>query len=89
MGSSSGHVKRKTITLVFASSPLSTHGGAVSGGSWVRAPRSGQMKDHKIGICCVRDKHSDLRSKSKNWFVRNQDNVSEWNDKFICGLLFQ
>jgi len=57
-------VKRKTIKLAFAASPLSTHGGAVSGGSWVRAPRSSQIKDHKIGICCFPDKHSGVRAKT-------------------------
>jgi len=26
---------------------------------------------------------------SKDWFARNQDNVSEWSDMYIRGLLFQ
>jgi hypothetical protein len=30
-----------------------------------------------------------LRRKSKDWLDRNQDNVSEWNDMSISGLLFQ
>jgi hypothetical protein len=30
-----------------------------------------------------------LRSKSKDWLARNQNNVSEWSDMFTHGLLFQ
>ena len=52
-------------------------------------PRSGQTKDYEIGICCFSAKHTALRRKSKDWLARNQDNVSEWGDMFICGLLFQ
>jgi hypothetical protein len=52
-------------------------------------PRSGQAKDYKIGICCFSAKHAALRRKSKDWLSRNQDNVSEWSDMFICRLLFQ
>ena len=52
-------------------------------------PRSDQTKDYKIGICCFSAKHEALRRKSKDWLVRNQDNVSEWGDMSICGLLFQ
>ena len=51
-------------------------------------PRSGQTKDYKIGICCFTAKYAALRRKSKDWLVRNQDNVSEWGDMSI-GLLFQ
>ena len=51
--------------------------------------RSGQTKDFKIGICCFSTKHAGLRRKSKDWLARNQNNVSEWNDMFIRGLLFQ
>ena len=40
-------------------------------------PRSGQIKDYKIGICCFSAKHAALRRKSKDWLARNQDNVSE------------
>jgi hypothetical protein len=39
--------------------------------------RSGQTKDHEIGICCFSAKHVAIRRKSKDWFARNQDNVSE------------
>ena len=52
-------------------------------------PRSGQAKDYKIGICCFSAKHAALRSKSTDWLVRIQDNVSEWGDMSIRGLLFQ
>ena len=50
---------------------------------------SGQTKDYKIGICCFSAKHAALRRKSKDWFIRNQDNVSEWGNMSIRGLLFQ
>ena len=52
-------------------------------------PWSGQMKDHKIGICCFSTKHAALRRKSKDWLARNKNNVSEWSDMPIRGLLFQ
>ena len=52
-------------------------------------PRSGQTKDDKIGICCFFAKHVALRRKNKDWLPRNQDNVSEWGDISIRGLLFQ
>jgi hypothetical protein len=41
-------------------------------------PQLGQTKDYKIGICCFFAKQAALRSKSKDWLARNQDNVSEW-----------
>jgi hypothetical protein len=43
-------------------------------------PWSTQTKDYRIGICCFFSKHAALRSKSKNWVARNQNNVSEWGD---------
>ena len=52
-------------------------------------PRSGQTKDIEIGICFFSAKHTALRRKSKDWVARNQDNVSEWGDMSIWGLLFQ
>ena len=51
--------------------------------------RSGQTTDYKIGICCFFTKHVALRRKSKDWVVRYQDNVLEWDDMSIHGLLFQ
>ena len=50
---------------------------------------SGRSKDYKIGICCFSAKHAALRRKSKDWLARNQDNVSEWGDMSIRGLLLQ
>jgi hypothetical protein len=41
-------------------------------------PRSGQTKDYNIGICYFSAKHAALRSKGKDWLVRNQNNVSDW-----------
>jgi hypothetical protein len=52
-------------------------------------PRSGQTKDNKIGICCFSAKHVALRRKSKDRLTQNQDNVFEWGDMSIRGLLFQ
>ena len=52
-------------------------------------PRSGQTKDYNIGSCSFSAKHAALRSKSKDWLARNQDNVSEWSNMFHRGLLFQ
>jgi len=37
--------------------------------------RSGPTKDYKLGICCFFAKHAVLRSKSKDWLARNQNNV--------------
>jgi hypothetical protein len=52
-------------------------------------PWLGQIKDYEIGICCFSTKHAALRSKSKDWLARNQNNVFEWNGMSIRGLLFQ
>ena len=49
----------------------------------------GQTKDYKIGICCFSAKQAALSRKSKDWLDRNQNNVSEWRDISLCGLLFQ
>jgi hypothetical protein len=51
-------------------------------------PRSAQTKDYNIGICCFSAKHTALRRKNEDWLVRNRDNVSEWGDMSIRGLLF-
>jgi hypothetical protein len=51
--------------------------------------RSGQIKDRKIGIYCFSSKHDALSRKSKEWLSLNQDNSSEWNDIYTCGLFFQ
>ena len=52
-------------------------------------PGWGQTKAYKIGIYCFSAKHAALRRKSKDWLVRNQNNVSEWSDMSIRRLLFQ
>ena len=52
-------------------------------------PWSGQTNDNKIGICCFSAKYAALRRNSKDWLVRNRDNVSEWSDMSTRGLLFQ
>jgi hypothetical protein len=52
-------------------------------------PRSDQAKDYAIGICCFSAKHAAFRKKSKDLLARNQNNVSEWGDMSISGLLFQ
>jgi len=49
----------------------------------------GQTKSYNIGICCFSAKHAALRSKNDDWLSQCHDNVSEWNDMSICGLLFQ
>jgi hypothetical protein len=50
---------------------------------------SGQTKDYEIGISCFSAKHLALRSKSKDWLLRNQNNVSEWSDMSNRELLCQ
>ena len=52
-------------------------------------PRSGQTKYYTIGICYFSAKHAALKSKSKNWVALNQNNVSDWSDMSMPGLLFQ
>jgi hypothetical protein len=42
-----------------------------------------------IGICCFSAHNAASRSKSKNWFLRNQDNVSAWSGMSFHSLLFQ
>jgi hypothetical protein len=52
-------------------------------------PRGSQTKDYRIGICCFSPKHAALRRNNKDWWARNQDNVREWWDMSIRGLLFK
>ena len=42
--------------------------------------RSDQTNDYAICICGFSAKDIVLRSKSKDWLVRKQDNVFEWCD---------
>jgi hypothetical protein len=44
---------------------------------------------YEIGISCFPAKHAALRRKIKDGLARNHDNVSEWGDMSIRGLLFQ
>jgi hypothetical protein len=46
-------------------------------GSW-----SGQTGDYKIGIC------APLRRMSKEWYVRNHDNVSKWRTCLYADCCF-
>ena len=39
----------------------------------------GLEPDFKICICCFSTKHAALRSKSKDWLARYQDNMYEWS----------
>ena len=39
-------------------------------------PRSGQIKNYEIGICCFSEKDTSLMSKSKGWCDRNLNNIS-------------
>ena len=52
-------------------------------------PRSDQIKDYTICICWFSAKHTTLRRKNKDWLTLNLDNVSDWSDMSIHGLLFQ
>ena len=47
-----------------------------------------QTKDYQLVFVAYNAKHAELRRKSKDWLPRNQDNVSEWSDMYIRGLLF-
>jgi hypothetical protein len=47
-----------------------------------------RTKDYTIGSWCFSAKHAALRSKSKDWLARNQDNVSEWGYMSSRTLLF-
>ena len=52
-------------------------------------PWSGHTKDYNVSIGCFSTKHAALRGNSKDWLVRNQNNVSVWSDMSTRGLLFQ
>ena len=52
-------------------------------------PHSGQTKDDNIGVCCFSANRAALTRKNHDWLARNQNNVSEWSDMSLCGLLFQ
>ena len=51
-------------------------------------PRSSQTKDYiKMVFVAFLHKHAALRKTTKDYLAWNQDNVSEWSDLFIHGLL--
>ena len=50
--------------------------------------RSCQTKDYEIGMLCFSTEHAAVQRKSKDWLVRNQNNVSEWSDMSTPGQLF-
>ena len=35
-------------------------------------PRSGEIKEYEIGICCFSAKHAAFRGNSKDWLGRNR-----------------
>jgi hypothetical protein len=47
-----------------------------------------QTKNYQLVFVAYNAKHAELRRKSKDWLLRNQDNVSEWSDMYIRELLF-
>ena len=51
--------------------------------------QSGKIKDYTIGISYFSAKHAAIRRKKKDWLTRNQDNVSEWDNMYIRGILLQ
>jgi hypothetical protein len=52
-------------------------------------PRLDQTNDYKIDISYFSSNHAAIRRKIKDWLAWNQDNVSEWGDMSIRGMLFQ
>ena len=54
----------------------------------VLASSTDRVKPKATKLVCVASPHSALRRKSKDWLARKQD-VSEWGDTSIHGMLFQ
>ena len=53
-------------------------------------PLLGQIKDYAIVVFLYFSaKHTVLISRSKDWLARNQNNVSDWSDLSIHGVLYQ
>jgi hypothetical protein len=52
-------------------------------------PWSGDTKNYQMCICCFSTYHTTLRSKSRDWLPRNQNNMSDWDDMFTCRQLYQ
>ena len=65
-----------------------------NGGVMVSVPVSGAVDrrvkqfTEKSGICCFSAKHTALTRKRKDWFLRNQDDVSEWSKISTRRLMF-
>jgi hypothetical protein len=51
--------------------------------------RPSQTNDYEVGIGCFSSKYVAVRTKSKDWLTRIQNNVSERAEMYIRGLLFQ
>ena len=51
--------------------------------------RSGQTEGCKLAIYCYSADHAAVMSKYKDWWPRNQHNVTEWGDLSTRGVLFQ
>lgn len=49
----------------------------------------GQNKAYEICIFCLKPKYAALGGYSQEWWARNHDNISDWNDMAIRRLLFQ
>jgi hypothetical protein len=41
--------------------------------------RTGRTNQKDYTMCCFFAKHASIRSKSKGWLARNQNNMSEWS----------
>ena len=52
------------------------------------SPYRVKPKNYQLLVVAYNAKHTELRRKSTDWLARNQDNVSEWSDMYIRGLLF-
>ena len=50
-------------------------------------PRLGQTKGYTIGSCCFSAQHAAWMRKSEEWLGRNQNNMFEWGDMYIHGLV--
>jgi len=53
------------------------------------SPDRVKRKTKKLVFVAFSAKHASLMSKSTDGLARNQDNVSEWSDMSMRGLLFQ
>ena len=51
-------------------------------------PRSGPTEEYKLGMCCFSAKQAALRSKSKDWLARNQNNVFRVERYVYPGIVF-